>query len=33
VVVVDDDYYAQTTIRKVLPILKKYKKEKENDEN
>jgi len=33
VVVVDNDYHAQTTIRKVLPILKKYKKEKENDGN
>ena len=33
VVVVDNDYHAQTTIRKVLPILIKYKKEKEHDEN
>ncbi len=33
VVVVDNDYHAQTTIRKVLPILKEHKKEKENDEN
>jgi len=33
VVVVDNDYYAQTTIRKVLPILKEYKKEKENEGN
>jgi NADH-quinone oxidoreductase subunit E len=32
VVVVDNNYHAQTTIRKVLPILKEYKKEKENDE-
>ncbi len=31
VVVVDDDYHAQTTIRKVEPILDKYKKEKKND--
>ena len=30
VVVVDSDYYAQTSIRKVRAILKKYKKE-END--
>ena len=30
VVVVDNDYYAQTSIRKVGSILKKYKK-KEND--
>jgi len=33
VVVVDNNYHAQTTIRKVLPILKEHKKEKENDEN
>ena len=34
VVVVDDDYYAQTTIREVGPILKKYsKKEKGNGEH
>ncbi|MFC2166575.1 NADH-quinone oxidoreductase subunit NuoE [Acidobacteriota bacterium] len=32
VVVVDSDYYAQTTIRKVGSILKKYKKlEKDNE--
>jgi NADH-quinone oxidoreductase subunit E len=34
VVVIDDDYHAQTTIRKVKTILKKYqKKEKKNDEH
>jgi NADH:ubiquinone oxidoreductase subunit E len=34
VVVVDDNYYAQTTIRKVSSILKKYtKKEKKNENN
>lgn len=34
VVVVDKDYYAQTTIREVTPILNKYrKKEKENGED
>ena len=34
VVVVDADYYAQTTIRKAAPILKKYrKKEKKNGEH
>ncbi len=33
VVVVDDDYYAQTTIRKVSPILKKYAKKEKKDEN
>jgi NADH-quinone oxidoreductase subunit E len=34
VVVVDGDYHAQTSIRKVDPILKKYrKKEKENEPN
>jgi NADH-quinone oxidoreductase subunit E len=33
VVVVDDDYHAQTTIRKVQPILKRYIKEKKNDQN
>jgi NADH-quinone oxidoreductase subunit E len=34
VVVVDADYYAQTTIRKAEPILKKYrKKEKKNGEH
>jgi len=33
VVVVDDDYYAQTTIRKVSSILKKYTKKEKNDEN
>lgn len=34
VVVVDDDYHAQTTIRKANSILKKYKaKEKKNEEN
>jgi len=33
VVVVDDDYHAQTTIRKVEPILEKYKKEKKNGQN
>lgn len=34
VVVVDDDYHAQTTIRKVDSILKKHKtKEKRNEEN
>jgi NADH:ubiquinone oxidoreductase subunit E len=34
VVVVDDEYYAQTTIRKVDSILKKYRvKEKKNEEN
>ena len=33
VVVVDNNYHAQTTIRKVLPILKKCKKEKKNEEN
>jgi NADH-quinone oxidoreductase subunit E len=34
VVVIDGDYYAQTTIRKVASILKKYmKKEKKNESN
>lgn len=34
VVIVDDNYHAQTTIRKVYSILKKYKmKEKRNEEN
>jgi NADH-quinone oxidoreductase subunit E len=34
VVVVDDDYHAQTSIRKVDSVLKKYrKKEKKNDAN
>lgn len=34
VVVVDDDYYAQTNIRKVDPIIKKYmEKEKKNEEH
>lgn len=34
VVVVDDDYYAQTNIRKVDSIIKKYmKKEKKNEEH
>ena len=34
VVVVDNDYYAQTTIRQVSSILKKYaKKEKKNENN
>ncbi|MCK4759881.1 MAG: NAD(P)H-dependent oxidoreductase subunit E [Candidatus Aminicenantes bacterium] len=34
VVVVDGDYHAQTSIRKVGSILKKYrKKEKENESN
>ena len=32
VVVVDDNYHAQTSIRKVDSILKKYRKEKNNDE-
>jgi NADH-quinone oxidoreductase subunit E len=33
VVVVDDDYHAQTSIRKVNSIIKKYmKKEKKNEE-
>jgi len=32
VVVVDDNYHAQTSIRKVDSILKKYHKEKNNDE-
>ncbi len=31
VVVVDGNYHAQTTIRKVDSILKKYKKEKKNE--
>jgi NADH:ubiquinone oxidoreductase subunit E len=29
VVVIDDEYYAQTTIRKVAPILKKYMTKRE----
>lgn len=29
VVVIDDDYHAQMSIKKVLPILKKYKTKKE----
>lgn len=34
VVVIDDNYHAQTTIRKVYSILKKYKmKEKRDEEN
>jgi NADH-quinone oxidoreductase subunit E len=33
VVVIDNDYHAQTTIRKVQPILKRYIKEKKNDQN
>lgn len=34
VVVVDDNYYAQTNVRNVRSILKKYKaKEKKNEEN
>ncbi|UCE22853.1 MAG: NADH-quinone oxidoreductase subunit NuoE [Candidatus Aminicenantes bacterium] len=33
VVVVDNDYYAQTTIRKVSSILKKYTKKEKNNEN
>jgi NADH-quinone oxidoreductase subunit E len=33
VVVVDNDYYAQTTIRKVSSILKKYMKKEKNNEN
>jgi len=32
VVVVDDNYHAQTSIRKVDSILKKYRKEKKNDD-
>ncbi|TET66407.1 MAG: NADH-quinone oxidoreductase subunit NuoE [Candidatus Aminicenantes bacterium] len=32
VVVVDDNYYAQITIRKVGPILKKYKKKEKKNE-
>jgi NADH:ubiquinone oxidoreductase subunit E len=32
VVVVDSDYYAQTTIRKVGSILKKYKKKEKDNE-
>lgn len=32
VVVVDDNYHAQTSMRKVDSILKKYRKEKNNDE-
>lgn len=31
VVVVDGNYHAQTTIRRVDPILKKYRKEKKNE--
>lgn len=33
VVVVDEDYFAETTISKVGPIIKKYGKESKNDEN
>ena len=33
VVVVDNDYYAQTTIRKVSSILKKYAKKEKRNEN
>lgn len=33
VVVVDEDYFAETTISKVGPIVKKYGKESKNDEN
>jgi len=33
VVVVDGHYHAQTTIRNVVSILKKYKKNEKNDEN
>lgn len=33
VVVVDGDYHAQTTIRNVSPILKKYRNNEKKDEN